>query len=154
MLSGSPRRLPSMNPRYLKALRDSVEQARRMPSRFTWDRKAAAHTEIFDLLTDVAGDAVPAVPLRDARGRISDLMVTVGSAADGIILSSRRRLLAQVRARDADSVACEMEQHLGACSACGGCPGVQHGAALLSAAPDLAGLEPAKFPSGDIRRRY
>jgi len=53
------------------------------------------------------------VPLRDARGHISDLMVTVGPAADGIILSSRRRLLAQMRARDADSVACEMEQHLG-----------------------------------------
>ena len=61
-----------MNPRYLKALRDSVEQARRMPSRFTWDPKAAAHAEIFDLLADVAGDAVPAVPLRDARGHISD----------------------------------------------------------------------------------
>jgi len=102
-----------MNPRYLKALRDSVEQARRMPSRFAWDRKAAAHAEIFDLLADVAGDAVPAVPLRDARGHISDLMVTAGPAADGIILSSRRRLLAQMRARDADSVACEMEQHLG-----------------------------------------
>jgi len=102
-----------MNPRYLKALRDSVEQARRMPSRFAWDRKAAAHAEIFDLLADVAGDAVPAVPLRDARGHISDLMVTVGPAADGIILSSRRRLLAQVRARHADSVACETEQHLG-----------------------------------------
>jgi len=41
----------------------------------------------------------------------------------------------------------------GACSGCGGCPGVQHGPALLSAVPDLAGLEPAKFPSGDIRRR-
>ena len=48
-----------MNPRYLKALRDSVEQARHMPSRFTWDPKAAAHAEIFDLLADVAGDAGP-----------------------------------------------------------------------------------------------
>jgi hypothetical protein len=101
-----------MNPRYLKALRDSVEQACRMPSRFAWDRKAAAHAEIFDLLADLAGDAVLAVPFSDARGHISDLRVTVGPAADGII-SSRRRLLAQMRARDAGSVACEMEQHLG-----------------------------------------
>jgi len=102
-----------MTPLHLKVLHESLEQARRMPSRFAWDRKAAAHAEIFDLLADVAGDAVPAVPLRDARGHISDLMVTVGPAADGIILSSRRRLLAQVRARHADSVACETEQHLG-----------------------------------------
>jgi hypothetical protein len=49
-----------MNPRYLKALRVSVEQACRMPSRFAWDRKAAAHSEIFDLLADVAGDAAAA----------------------------------------------------------------------------------------------
>src|SRR5262245_23523971 len=67
-----------MNPRYLKALHDSVERARRMPSRFAWDRKAAAHAEIFDLLADAAGDPVPAVPLIHARRRISDLMVTAG----------------------------------------------------------------------------
>ena len=68
---------------------------------------------IFNLLADVAGDPVLAVPLRDARGHISDLMVTVGPAANGIILSSRRRLLALIRAGEADDVAREMEQHLG-----------------------------------------
>ena len=41
---------------YLKALHDSVEHARRMPSRFAWDRKVAAHAGIFNLLADVAGD--------------------------------------------------------------------------------------------------
>ncbi|HEX2318123.1 MAG TPA: hypothetical protein VHJ18_03975 [Streptosporangiaceae bacterium] len=32
-----------MTPQYLEVLPDSVEQARRMPSRFAWDRKVAAH---------------------------------------------------------------------------------------------------------------
>jgi DNA-binding FadR family transcriptional regulator len=102
-----------MTPLYLEVLPDSVEQARRMPSRFAWDRKVAALAGIFNLLADVAGDPVLAVPLRDARGHISDLMVTVGPAADGIILSSRRRLLALIRAGEADDVARETEQYLG-----------------------------------------
>jgi hypothetical protein len=42
-----------------------------MPSRFAWDRKVAAYAGIFNLLADVAGDPVLAVPLRDARGHIS-----------------------------------------------------------------------------------
>jgi DNA-binding FadR family transcriptional regulator len=39
-------------------------------------------------------------------------MITVGPAADGIILSSRRRLLDLIRAGDAEGAAAEMEQHL------------------------------------------
>jgi hypothetical protein len=53
------------------------------------------------------------VPLQDAREHIFDLMVTVGPTADGIILSSCRRLLALMRAGKADGVAREMEQHPG-----------------------------------------
>jgi hypothetical protein len=76
---------------------DSVEQASRMASRLAWDRKIAAHGEIFNLLAGVAGDR--SWPCRsDARGHIFDLMVTAGSAADGIVLSG---------------VAREMEQYLG-----------------------------------------
>ncbi len=47
-----------------------------------------------------------------AAGRLHDLVLTVGPAADGIILSSRRRLLRQLRACDADGAAWEMEHHL------------------------------------------
>jgi len=47
-----------------------------------------------------------------AAGRLHDLVMTVGPAADGIILSSRRRLLRQLRAWDADGAAREMEHHL------------------------------------------
>ena len=102
-----------MTPPHLKALQDSVGQVRSLPARFAWDRKATAHAQIFNLLADVITDRpVPAVLLDRAVGAMHDLMITVGPAADGIILSSRRRLLDLIRAGDADGAAAEMEQHL------------------------------------------
>ena len=98
---------------HLKALQDSVGQARSVPARFAWDRKATAHAQIFNLLADAITDhPVPAPLLNRAVGAIHDLMLTVGPAADGIILSSRRRLLDLIRVGDADGAAAEMEQHL------------------------------------------
>jgi DNA-binding FadR family transcriptional regulator len=55
---------------------------------------------------------VPAPFLNRAVEAMHDPMVIVGPAADGIILSSRRRLLDLIRAGDADGAAAEMEQHL------------------------------------------
>ncbi len=102
-----------MTPRYLRALHDSVEQACCLPSRFDWDRKAASHAEIVNLLADATGDPALAVLVRDVPGQLHDLMIAVGPAASGIIAGSRRRLLALLRAGDADGAAREMEQHLG-----------------------------------------
>jgi DNA-binding GntR family transcriptional regulator len=102
-----------MTPPHLKALRDSVEQACCLPARFCWDRKATAHAEIVNLLTDAAADPVVALLTREVPGHLHDLMVTAGPAADGIIASSRRRLLELIWAGDADGAAREMEQHLG-----------------------------------------
>ena len=51
--------------------------------------------------------------IRRARVVLSSVRRTVGPVADGIILSSRRRMLALMRAGDADGVAREMEQHIG-----------------------------------------
>jgi hypothetical protein len=39
-------------------------------------------------------------------------MLVVGRAADGMIVSSRRRLLAYLRVGDGDAAALEMERHL------------------------------------------
>ena len=102
-----------MTVQHMKALQDSVGQARCLPARFAWDRKATAHVQIFNLLADVIADRpVPAVLLNQAVGAVHDLMVTVGPAADGIVLSSRRRLLDLIRVGDADGAAAEMEHHL------------------------------------------
>jgi DNA-binding GntR family transcriptional regulator len=105
-----------MTPRYLKALQDSIEQACGLPRRFSWDRKATAHAEIINLLADATADPVLALLVRDVPGRLHELIVSVGPAADGIIASSRGRLLALIRNQDADGVEREMEQHLGCLS--------------------------------------
>jgi hypothetical protein len=101
-----------MAPRYLKALSDSTEQVCCLPATFAWDRKATAYAEIVNLLADAAADPVLALLVRNLPGHIYELIVTVGPAADDIIVSSRRRLLALIRARDADGAGREMEQHL------------------------------------------
>jgi DNA-binding GntR family transcriptional regulator len=103
-----------MTPPYLKALHDSVEQACCLPSGYDWDRKAASHAEIVNLLADTVGDPALSVLLRGVPGQLHDLMVAVGPTASGIIAGSRRRLLALLRAGDGDGAAREMEQHLGA----------------------------------------
>jgi hypothetical protein len=41
---------------HLKALQDSVGQARSLPARFAWDRKATAHAQVFNVLADVIMD--------------------------------------------------------------------------------------------------
>ena len=101
-----------MTAQHLKALQDSVEYASCLPARSQWDRKAAAHAEIFRLLADAADDPVLAPLLSSAAGSVHHLMLTVGRAADGMIIGSHRRLLAHLRAGNADEAALEMEKHL------------------------------------------
>jgi hypothetical protein len=53
--------------------------------------------------------------LTGEAGLVRDLMLTVGPGADGLITSSRQRLLAHLHAGDAgdaDGAATEMEDHL------------------------------------------
>jgi DNA-binding GntR family transcriptional regulator len=97
-----------MTARQLGVLQDSVERACGLAGGSEWDRKAAAHAEIFGLLADVAGDPV----LRGGAGYVRELMVAVGQVADGMVISSRRRLLAHLRAGDGEAAALEMEKHL------------------------------------------
>ena len=101
-----------MTPQYLKALCDSVEQVCCLPARFAWDRKATAHAEVVNLLIDAAADPILVLLARNIPGHLHDLMVMAGPAADGTIASSRRRLLALIRARDADGAGREMERHV------------------------------------------
>jgi GntR family transcriptional regulator, transcriptional repressor for pyruvate dehydrogenase complex len=101
-----------MSPQYLRALRESVEQACCLPRYIDWDRKATAHAEIVNLLADASGDPALTLLLRDIPGQLHGLMMAVGPAAGGITAGSRRRLLALLQAGDADGAAREMEQHL------------------------------------------
>jgi GntR family transcriptional regulator, transcriptional repressor for pyruvate dehydrogenase complex len=102
-----------MTPRFLGALHASVEQASCLPARPDWERKAAAHAELFTMLGVLSSSHDLARMMSAATGRLQDLVVTVGPVAGGIILSSRRRLLRELRACDADGAAREVERHLG-----------------------------------------
>jgi DNA-binding GntR family transcriptional regulator len=100
-----------MTPLALQAWHDSVERASRLPTRPGWEAKAAAHAEIFFLLASTAGNQATDGQHTWAA-LIRDLMLTVGPGANGMITSSRQRLLACLRAGDADEAALEMENHL------------------------------------------
>ncbi len=93
---------------HLTALHDSVERACGLAARPHWDRKAAAHAEIFGLLADVADEPRLAESVTCAR----ELILAVGRAADGMIMSSRRRLLSHLHAGNGEDAELEMEKHL------------------------------------------
>jgi len=97
---------------YLTELHDSVERACGLRGRSQWGRKAAVHAEIFSLLADVVDDPLLAPLLTGGAAHAREVMLAVGRAADGMIVSSRHRLLAHMRAGDGEEAALEMEGHL------------------------------------------
>lgn len=93
-------------------LQASVDQARAVPAGLGWEHKAAAHAEFFNALADAAGDPRLTPVFSHGAGFAYDLMVNAGRGADGIVSNSRKRMLAHLRAGDADGAALEMEKHL------------------------------------------
>ena len=93
---------------HLTELHDSLERACDLAARSQWDRKVAVHAEMFSLLAEVVDDPL----LIGGAGYMRELMLAVGCAADGMIISSRRRLLAHLRVGDGEPAALEMERHL------------------------------------------
>jgi hypothetical protein len=57
-----------MTPQHLKVLQDCVGQARCLPARFAWDRKATPHAQFFSLLADVIADRPGHAMWRLSRG--------------------------------------------------------------------------------------
>jgi GntR family transcriptional regulator, transcriptional repressor for pyruvate dehydrogenase complex len=94
------------------ALQASLDQACSIPPSFGWERKAAAHAEFFTALADAAGDPCSAPVLNHGAGFAYDLMIGAGRAADGMVISSRRRMLIHLRAGHPEQAAREVEKHL------------------------------------------
>jgi DNA-binding FadR family transcriptional regulator len=149
-----------MTPQHLAALQSSLDQTSCLSARLQWDRKATAHAEMFNLLADAVAEALPSSLLSSATGRVHDLMITVGPAADGIALNARRRLLALIRAGDADGAAEEIERHLRVLSFMGrlasaapaGRPGPRPGARRSQAVLPRHSLTPPLRPGATIDR--
>lgn len=96
----------------LEALLDSADRASCLAARSQWGHKAAAYAEIFDLLAEAAGDPAAERALASTARFMHGVMLAAGRGTDGMIASSRRRLLACLRAGDAEGAALEMEEHL------------------------------------------
>jgi len=96
----------------LQEMQRSVEQACLIPKHVEWDRKATAHTELFTLLADSAGDPVLAQVFNLGAGIAHHLMVTAGPSAAGITASSCKRILACLSTGDSDGAAHEVEGYL------------------------------------------
>jgi DNA-binding FadR family transcriptional regulator len=95
------------------ALQASLDQACDTPTGFGWGRKAAAHAEFFTALAEAAGDPRLTTVFNHGAGLVYDLMMDAGPAANGIVTNSRKRMLAHLRAGDAEQAALEMEKNLG-----------------------------------------
>jgi DNA-binding FadR family transcriptional regulator len=89
-----------------------LDQACAVPVECGWERKAAAHAEFFNALADAAADPRLAPVFGQAAGFAYDLTITAGRAADGIVINSRKRMLAALRAGDVDAAVLAMEKHL------------------------------------------
>ena len=101
-----------MTDAHLEAVADSADRASSLPARSQWGRKAFAYAEIFARLAESANDPAAGRVRADPPKSMPSMMLAAGRGADGMIASSRRRLLACLRARDADGAALEMEEHL------------------------------------------
>lgn len=97
---------------HITAIENAVEQGASLPRRPGWEQKAAAHADIFSLLAQAVDDQAVARVLTLGSDIVRDLAITAGPAADSVIIRSRRRLLAGLRARDAEAAEHEMEEHL------------------------------------------
>lgn len=95
-------------PPHIKAIGDDIEQLTDVPRRPNWERKAARHAAIFGLLADAVDDPVAAGVLKLGNTVVRDLAVSAGPGADSMIISSHRRLLAHLRAADADAAEYEI----------------------------------------------
>jgi hypothetical protein len=108
----TPPAVPELAELSVLTLRASVEHACRTPATFGWDRKAAAHAEIFNVLADLAADPAASAVLSSGTGFVYDLLVAAGPAADGMTTHSRERFLSCLRVAGWDDAALEMELHL------------------------------------------
>ena len=71
-----------------------------------------AHAEIFNVLADAVDEPLVGRVLSSGAGLAYDLMIAAGCAADGMITSSRQRLLAHLNGGDSEGATFEMEKHL------------------------------------------
>jgi DNA-binding GntR family transcriptional regulator len=102
-----------ISPPRLQALRESFEEACRLPAETGWEQRAAAHAAFFTVLAGAAAGNPAAAALLASGGELArELMIAAGRGCDGIVVNSRRRFLDCLRSGDPGGAALELEDHL------------------------------------------
>jgi DNA-binding FadR family transcriptional regulator len=96
-----------------RTIRARVEPSISLPRKPCWERKAAAHAQLYRSLAEAtADDAAVASVLRMGAVLVRDLALTAGPGMDGMITSAHRRLLAHLDASDPEGAEHEAESYL------------------------------------------
>lgn len=103
---------PQLTDVHRQSIRAHVEQSVQLARKPGWERKAAAHAELYRLLADSIDDTGVASVLRMGVVLVSHLAVTAGPGLDGMITSAHRRLLVHLDASDPDAAEHETESYL------------------------------------------
>jgi DNA-binding GntR family transcriptional regulator len=101
-----------ISPPRLAVLRESFQEACRLPAEAGWERKAAAHAAFFAVLAEAAGGPAASTVLASGGELARELMITAGRGCDGIVVNSRRRFLDCLHGGDPGGAALELEDHL------------------------------------------
>lgn len=103
---------PQLTAAHREAIRAQVEPSIQLPRKPGWERKAAAHAQLYRLLADDIDDPAAAAVLRMGVALVRDLALTAGPGMDGMITSAHRRLLAHLDASDPEAAGHEAESYL------------------------------------------
>jgi hypothetical protein len=98
--------------RHITSISVGVEQQSRSSDLPDRTPAGIAHAGIFALLADAVADPAAGRVLMLGASAVRDLALVAGPVADSVIATSNRRLLAHLRAGDADAAEREVERQL------------------------------------------
>jgi GntR family transcriptional regulator, transcriptional repressor for pyruvate dehydrogenase complex len=96
----------------LQRLEANVEQAEHFTRTEEWERRSVVNHEFLDLLAAATANPVLEIFQHSVTEVIREIVSAIGPIPGEALLESRRRLLAHLRARDAEGAAAEMDRHL------------------------------------------
>lgn len=101
-----------MTPDDLAALEANVDLAEQLAETGEWSRRAEVHIEFHKLLVAATQNPLLIFLMNSVLDLLRPIVAAVGPSTDSTVTQSRRRLLARLRAGDADGAVREMERHL------------------------------------------
>ncbi|MFV2173733.1 FadR/GntR family transcriptional regulator [Actinomadura sp. LOL_016] len=94
------------------ALEGNVAEAERLTGPDAWERRVRTNLEFHRLLAEATGSPLLVIVMRSLLDVLLDIFLKVKPTRDDFVIRSRHRLLALLKARDAEGAALEMERYL------------------------------------------